>query len=154
MVDVVSFDFFPFTEYIDLGFTPTEPWSQNFEFLKYETINFIEGLGSIILCMWIGVLYLIMAVGYRVLDCKGKYEKLNKYMSFMDPYYLWDKILSFFVGTFFEVMICVSISMRMFKIWDYLNSSDKFCIANQLIVLCVMIVFVGYITFFTFFRMP
>ena len=27
MVDVVSFDFFAFTEYFDIGLTETEPWS-------------------------------------------------------------------------------------------------------------------------------
>ena len=47
VVKVVSFDYFPFTEVWDLGFTPTEPWSERFVYLQYETINFIEGLGSI-----------------------------------------------------------------------------------------------------------
>ena len=75
MVDVVSFDFFAITEYIDIGLTETEPWSQNFEFLRYETVNFIEGMGSI---LPVGLITLIIAfasftmtVAKRKIFCKS-----------------------------------------------------------------------------------
>ena len=72
MIEVVSFDFFSITEYYDIGLTETEPWSQNFEFLQYETVNFIEGMGSILLtglfCAFISLLCII----FTVLKCKIK----------------------------------------------------------------------------------
>ena len=60
MVKVVSFDYFPLHEYVDFGFTPTEPWSISFEYLDYDSINFIEDLGSINLCFWLGTIYLVL----------------------------------------------------------------------------------------------
>ena len=50
MISIVSFDFFSPTEYFDIGLTETEPWSTNFAWLGYESVNFIEGMGSILLC--------------------------------------------------------------------------------------------------------
>ena len=47
MISFVSFDYFPPFEYIDAGFTEVWSWSPNFEFLGYDTVNFLEGLGSI-----------------------------------------------------------------------------------------------------------
>ena len=49
MISIVSFDFFSPTEYFDIGLTETEPWSTNFAWLGYESVNFIEGMGSILL---------------------------------------------------------------------------------------------------------
>ena len=34
MVNIVSFDYFPLTEIVDMGFTPTEPWSETFAYLS------------------------------------------------------------------------------------------------------------------------
>ena len=47
MISFVSFDYFPPFEYIDADFTEVWSWSPNFEFLGYDTVNFLEGLGSI-----------------------------------------------------------------------------------------------------------
>ena len=52
MIKIVSFDYFPIHDIFDFGFSETEPWSQNFENLGYETINYIEGMGSINLFVW------------------------------------------------------------------------------------------------------
>ena len=57
MFIVVSFDFFPVSDIIDFGFSPTDPWTENFASLGYESINFIEGMGSIILFIWVGFLF-------------------------------------------------------------------------------------------------
>ena len=66
MVEIVSFDYFPLHEYVDFGFTPTKPWSKSIEYLDYDSINFIEGLGSINLCFWLGTVYLVLiALLYR-----------------------------------------------------------------------------------------
>ena len=49
MVGIVSFDYFQPTDYIDLNFTETPAYTENFEMLGYESLNFVEGLGSIII---------------------------------------------------------------------------------------------------------
>lgn len=55
MKKAVSFDLFPLTDLIDFEFTETDPWSARFSAMGYKTINFIEGMGSITLFIWIGI---------------------------------------------------------------------------------------------------
>lgn len=52
MMEVVKFDYLEFTNYVDLGFTETEAWSDKFEQLGYESVNFIENQGSVQLILW------------------------------------------------------------------------------------------------------
>ena len=66
----------------------------------------------------------------------------------------WYSCLNFIQGTFFEAIVCVSVSTRSFDIFEYLNASDKFSIVNQLIITIIMVIFVGFIIFFTFLRLP
>ena len=150
MVKVMSFDYFALHEYIDFGFTPTEPWSESFKYMNYETINFIEGLGSINVYLWLGTIYLIFILLLRLLKCKCTCRK-KKYFR---PMSAWYKSLGLLSGTFYEVMVSLSISMKIFEIWQYTNSSDKLSIAQQLIVLLVMAGYVGLLTYFTFLRIP
>lgn len=48
MVNIVSFDYFAPFEYVDAGFTEVWAYSPEFEWLEYDTVNFVLGLGSII----------------------------------------------------------------------------------------------------------
>ena len=59
MISVVSFDFFSLTEYFDIGLTETEPWSTNFAWLGYGSVNFIEGMGSI---LYVGIFLAIKGI--------------------------------------------------------------------------------------------
>ena len=56
-------------------------------------------------------------------------------------------------GTFFEVIVCLSVSMRSFEIYEYLNAADKFSIANQIVVLAITVCFIFFISYFTLFRL-
>ena len=62
MMTIVSFDYFEVHEMIDFGFTETRPWSVNFGKLGYESINFIEGMGSISLFFSLGFLWTILVL--------------------------------------------------------------------------------------------
>ena len=53
---VVSFDVFAPTDFFDFGLTETEPYHSNYEWLGYETTNFYENIGSIIV---IGIILLL-----------------------------------------------------------------------------------------------
>ena len=66
LVQIVSFDYFPIAEVFNMGFTPTPAFTPNFEYLGYETYNFIENMGSIILFMWIGGLFFLYLVISKV----------------------------------------------------------------------------------------
>ena len=47
LISVVSYDYYQLFDHWDVGFTPTDPFSINFEVLGYGSLNFLEGLGSI-----------------------------------------------------------------------------------------------------------
>ena len=49
MISVVSFDYFAPFEYYDIGFTEVGSWSPEFYMLGYESVNFLLGLGSILI---------------------------------------------------------------------------------------------------------
>ena len=47
LIQIMSFDFFPVADYIDMGFQATDPWNIRFEWLGYESTNFVVAMGSI-----------------------------------------------------------------------------------------------------------
>ena len=51
-------------------------------------------------------------------------------------------------------MVCLAIGVEMFKLLDYLNAMDRFAIANQMVVAFVMILFIMFSAYFTFFKVP
>ena len=106
-------------------------------------------MGSIILFLWIGASYLLLVALITFLRRRHNW-KCKKF----DAKKAWDSTLGFLEGIFFESMVCVSVSFRLFDYYDYLNSSDKFSIANHMVVLVVMACFVSLITYFTVFKMP
>ena len=67
----------------------------------------------------------------------------------MNPIGAWYSALDFLQGTFFEVMVCLSVGMEIFTYKEYLNLSDYFAIGNQMFVLAVMTFFIGVIIYFS-----
>ena len=55
-MQIVSFDYFEIGEVLGFDFTPTEPFTPNFGWLGYESLNFVENMGSISLFYWYLVL--------------------------------------------------------------------------------------------------
>ena len=151
MIDVFTFDVFPLGDHVDFGFSPTDAWSVNFELLKYESINFIECMGSIIIIVWVGVLFILLAAMVFSFKCKIKFKWLRNQLK---PLSVWYSILGFFQGTFFELLICLSVSMKVMENSEFFNGPDKFSVTNQMIVAFGLMVFIGFVTYFTIFVMP
>ena len=61
LVKVMMFDLFEVHNYMDFGFTQTEPWDTNYAWLGYETSNYVELMGSnnILIAILIGYALLI-----------------------------------------------------------------------------------------------
>ena len=43
--------------------------------------------------------------------------------------------------------------MKMFEMWQYTNDADRFSIANAVIVLVILLIFILMVAYFTLFRM-
>ena len=50
-------------------------------------------------------------------------------------------------------MVSLSVSMKMFEMWEFTNSADRFSIANAIIVLVILLLFILMVAYFTLFRM-
>jgi len=48
LIQIVTFDFFNPTDYFDFGFSETDPYTDNYDWLGYGSINNVECLGSIL----------------------------------------------------------------------------------------------------------
>ena len=69
MQSIVSFDYFQPTDYITIDFTETAPWSEKFDTLGYGSINFVDGMGSILVFCIILVLYAIITAIFSCFGC-------------------------------------------------------------------------------------
>ena len=49
LIQVMAFDILPPAQYIDFNFQQTPFWSEEFEWLGYDSSNFVELIGSILL---------------------------------------------------------------------------------------------------------
>ena len=144
MASIVSFDYFPVFDHLDVGFTPTDPYRVNYEWLGYESLNFLENIGSIAIMIVLGIVFIIVITVLRV--CKM--IKISK------PIRLFHKASGFVQGTFLEILLCASIGMKMFTMFEYLNEADKVAICCQMACALVLLSFVAFIFYFTVVKMP
>ena len=102
-----------------------------------------------ILFIWIGLVYLIMVALVNLL-CRS-YKCSKKFFGWRKT---WEFSLDFLEGSFFQSMVCTSVSMQSLYLVAYLSTSDKFSIANHMTVFFVLVLFLSLIVYFTIFRMP
>ena len=146
MMDIFSFDYFPLIEWIDFGFTETEPWAQSFVWLDFQSINFMESMGSISLWIWIGILYAFFVLVLRACHVNLRNKKLRKLVS---PMSLAHLTIKFMLGTLYEIMISASIGVAIFELHEYWNTADKINVAFQIFVSLMVLIFICFIGFFT-----
>ena len=143
LIKYISFDYFPPFEYIKVDFTEVGHWSPNFEWLGYDSVNFLEGLGSIAILAAIQLAIVLIALMLRICGEKCKCEWGEKIFSGSA---VWISILTFIHVTFFEIVVCASTSMRMLPLVDHLTYADKVSIAIAFLFAAIII---GYFLFVT-----
>lgn len=121
MVDIVSFDYFEPFEYIDAGFTEVWAYSPEFEWLEYDTVNFVLGMGSIIVFAALEILLLLVSLMVKpcLHRCPCKWVREN-----LSTAKIWDNSLTFIHGTFFSIMICSAVSKSMAEYYDEFETVD------------------------------
>ena len=67
---------------------------------------------------------------------------------------LFHKALNFIQGTFFEIILCTSVGMKMVSMLEYLNGSDKVAIACQTVAAFILMCFVIFVLYFTLVEGP
>ena len=111
--------------------------------IGYETVNFLEGLGSIAVFAAIQMGVILVALGLMTCKvncpCKWAHNIFTRSAA-------WSTSLIFLNGTFFEILICVSISMSMLPYSnEYLGSSDRVSIGFALLFLALLVAYLGFV---------
>ena len=145
LIQFVAFDFASVTNKVDFGFQRTEPWDHSFEWLGYESTNFIEILGAIqiIILMLIiqGIVLVLFHVGFSC--CRSKLKrKVETYLGF-DTYS--GTIVRFFLETFFELIICVSVSFKMLEIRQIWGRPEYVTVIFQAITIISLVIFILFV---------
>ena len=151
MASVVSFDYFDVFEHWNVGFTPTDPFRVNFEWLGYETLNFLEGMGSITILILLGVVYIFAMFILRIFGCNRRSKTLETISA---PMGIFHKTLGFVQGTFFEISLCASVGMKMLYMLEYLNKADKVAIGFQMVAAFILLSFIVFVLYFTLVEGP
>ena len=128
MMQIVSFDYFPIHEIIDFGFMETDAWSENFGFLGYDSLNFVEGMGSISLFLWLLILYLILTAIWHFIKWNCRICENRAMMTFMNPIGAFHTSLAFVQGVYVETLICVCVGMSMLQFKGYFTAVDTFSV--------------------------
>jgi len=146
MISFVSFDYFSPGDYIDFGFTEVPPWSERFDWLGYGSVNFVDGMGSIIIFAGITIFQLVLSVllnGLR--HCTGR--------NFLPGRLLLPSILGgslgFIHGVFFEVLVCVSISVKMLEYGEFLNDSDWVSLYLAAFFGLILLIYIAFLVYFS-----
>ena len=91
----------------------------------------------------IAIVSFTMTVSKRKIYCKS-----------LEPNEVTLGMVTFMTGTFFENLVCISISMQMLTYYEVLNSVDKMSIAFQFIFLVAVVAFIAYVTYFVIIVSP
>ena len=125
------------------------PWSPNFSFLGYESVTFVEGMGSIMVFAFILVLNILLALLLVILKVKCCCAWGVDHFS---PAAVSSNSLYFIHGVLFEVLICISCSMLMIQYQPWFNFPDSVSYWLQYIFMVILAGYILFVTYFTIFK--
>ena len=118
---MVAFEYIP-VYLVDFGFTRSDPWSERFKWLDYDSGNYIELMGS--LCVFL-LIFVIQGVLILVLSQCRVCRRRKSLQWFTDSVAFKQALMRFFFETFFELVICASVGFKLFEIKSIWNRPDK-----------------------------
>ena len=132
-------------EYLDLGFHQSEPWSQKFIWIGYDSTNSVQLLGSI----FIIILYLafkgLMMLLVNHLKLMVRVTCLRR---FLDKDDFKQGLVRFLHETLFELLICSLLGFKMLEIRSIWNFADLFAFVFGVVVLFASVVFAIYSVYY------
>ena len=149
---IVSFNNKEIYDFIEPDFTPTPPFNTNFDWIGYESMNFLENIGLISLIFIfiairqvLGCVFYLMASSIKSCSCLKSKKKLLA----SAPYVCSNMWLRFFLMTYFEITIAcfIGTNIRAF-LPQKMTQADEFTlicerISKTLIILFPFIIIVG-----------
>ena len=149
MISFVSFDYFAPFEYIDVNFTDVWSYSPNFEWLGYDSVNFLGSIGSIAIFAAIQLAVVLISLMLKIcgLECPCKRGR-----EIFSGSSVWTSSLTLIHGTFFEIVVATSISMSMVSFIEYFRTSDKISITCSLFFIAIIIAYIFFVVYLVCFK--
>lgn len=149
MVEVVSFDFFEPFDYVSVNLTDFDPWSPNFDWLGFQTTNFLLALGSIFIFAAAKVLHVILSL--LLIPCLNRVP-FPWFRNFFSTKSTQQSFLIFIHGTFFEILVCAATSSIYVEFWDLITPPDRLSLVICLITIMLLCCYLVFGFYFFFFR--
>ena len=149
MASVVSFDYFPPFEYVDVGFSEVIGWNPHFEWVGYDSVNFLIGLGSIAIfaALQIAIILIAIFIVSTRIRCPCKWGR-KKFKS--------DNVrgttIAFIHGTCFEILVSCSVSNLMLEKYSDWEVPDKVSIISGLVFYAFLAVYLLFGIYFVCFK--
>ena len=150
LIQIVVFDFLPITEMIDFKFQKTDPMNERFVWLGYDSTNFIEQLGSILIFLIYMVIKGVLVGIVSFIHCSSKYATLN---NFLNSQAFKQSTVRFFLETLFELVICALLSFRMLELKSIWRGRDLLAFIAAMLTLTLSVIFMAFIIKFLVFQL-
>ena len=106
-------------------------------------------MGSILILAFIQIVFIVIGSLMKLFRCNCCCNWAKKTF---DMNTARNDSLNLIHGTFFEIMVCASVSMSMLKYSDYFVDSDKVSVGLQFFFAAILCAYVLFVTFFTIFK--
>ena len=145
LISVVSFDYFPPFEYIDVGFSDVWSYSPNFEWIGYDSINFLVGLGSI--GMFAALQLILVMLALMCMRCR--HQLPTKWLrALLAGPAVWASSLAFIHGTFFEILVSLAVNEQMVQYYEYWTEADHVSIITAFFFAFLLLCYLVFVLFF------
>ena len=147
---IVEFDLIPVFDLWDAGFTPTEALTPGFQMLKFESLNFVESMGGVLI---IGVfVLLIYPMIAFFLFRSALIHKIKSQRKNFEPMRLKQVFIGFMYGAAFDIIISTSLALYSFELLEVFNERDYTSVTLMflfVITLAIFMVIIGKFSLFT-----
>ena len=157
LIQVTSFDFLPGEVIEAMEFTPTDYWSPEFEWLGYDSTNFIEQMGSISIFAGILLIQVIICPLWALWEKKapGTEACCTRFKCgwFRDKFQPMTVALGaelFLLETYMELVISVALGTRNWEIREIWQPQDKVAVVCHMFTAICVVGFTIFISWFTF----
>ena len=166
IMTIVAFDYFPL---YDPGYTETEPYNEKFAWLGKDSINYVDGLGSFLICLislmiaqtllTIGIYFGLIRMFEPFLQHQTFASRIsttikrNKWIrNNLFPVAIKQSWIRFLLEAYIEILLGSFISFKMLEIRKFWNNWDKFAEAVHFLGITAAIWFFILVMWFVFIK--
>ena len=154
LIDVVTFDYLNyFVENEDFGQSETEAFNENFNYLKYDTINIIQNMFSLqFFILFLGIksfFWLVTKCSCRKKLRRSSCYQHNKHLA--TQAWAQDALALIFYEGYLEILICSWIGLNIYEL-EEMTRMDKICGVLSISFVVMLILFTIYLCWFVCYK--